>query len=241
MVTGVRGAPEADPRPAPPDSRQIGDNILSFVGNACGLYEQKDWVYIRLRGACASVCALRRAALTMRIKRKLAVLVPLLTLAAVPITRDPVRELAGHYSVTFPNALVTGEKYTSENIIEIYPVSRDAAYVRAHTEWANGHSCSLWGVAATQRDRLVYREPMNKPGAGGCVLSIRRLGGNLRMNDESDGGCQAYCGARGTFREVDLPFSSRRPITYGARLRGSWQFKEAMADWQNGRPPRETR
>ena len=166
----------------------------------------------------------------MAIDRRLAALLSLITLAAMPESRDAVASLAGRYSTTFPNGLVTGEKYTSENIVEILPVSRGAAYVRAHTEWYNGHSCGLYGVAAAEGDRLVYREPPGKYGPDHCTLSIRRIGTKLRMND--DGSCSAYCGARGTFSNVDLPFASRRRITYVARIRGSQQFKEAMAEWQ---------
>ena len=167
-------------------------------------------------------------------KLRLSILLPLLAIGAAPASVNPVKALAGRYSQTFPDAFVSGEKYTGENIVEIVPVSPRAAYVRVSTDWYNGHSCGLHGVAVAEGDRLVYHDPdtSGSPDTGQCILSIRRVGRSLRLNDEDRTGCYArYCGARGSFTNVDLPFSSRRPITYEARLRASWQFKQAMAEW----------
>lgn len=144
----------------------------------------------------------------MLVNKRLAALLPLLTLGAAPATSDPVRSLTGRYSATFPNAMVDGEKYTSENIVEIVPVSGDAAYVRVHTEWFNGHGCALWGIAAAEGNRLVYRDPdpATISGSGQCILSVRRVGSRLRLNDEDRDGCYIrYCGMRGSFQNIDLP------------------------------------
>jgi hypothetical protein len=165
---------------------------------------------------------------------RLSILLPLLAIGAAPASVDPVKAVAGRYSVTFPDAFVSGEEYTGENIVEIVPVSPRAAYVRVATDWYNGHSCSLWGVAVAEGDRLVYHDPDKDSSAdhGQCILSIRRVGRSLRLNDEDRSGCYArYCGARGSFTNVDLPFSSRRRITYEGKLKASRQFKEAMAAW----------
>ena len=168
-------------------------------------------------------------------KPRLLLLASLLAIGAAPASMDPVRSLAGRYSATFPNAMRDGEKYTGENIVEIVPVAPRAAYVRVHTDWYNGHSCSLWGVAEAEGSALVYHEADTRGHAvlGQCTLSIRRAGRSLRLNDEDGEGCyRRHCGMRGSFRNVDLPLASRRPITYGARLRRSYQFKGAMAEWQ---------
>ncbi|WP_157080956.1 hypothetical protein [Novosphingobium naphthalenivorans] len=168
--------------------------------------------------------------------KKLGIALLLLALGGGTIMVDPVTSLSGRYSKSFPNALSDGEQYLSENIVEIVPVSANAAYVRVHTEWTNGHSCSLWGIATAAGDQLVYHDLKSRdlPSYGRCVLSIRREGNQLRLNDEDNSGCYArYCGMRGSFSNIKLPFYSRRPITYLTRLRASPQFKEAMANWQS--------
>ena len=64
--------------------------------------------------------------------------------------------LAGDYKKTFPNGTIDGNKYQSEDILEIVKVSPTAAYVRTHLEFFNGHVCNIWGVAKVEGDALVY-------------------------------------------------------------------------------------
>jgi hypothetical protein len=54
--------------------------------------------------------------------------------------------------------------------------------------------------------------------------------------DDGEGTCKAYCGARGTFSGFDfIPASSKRPITYTARLRASEEYQSAIEDWKAGK------
>src|SRR5215218_7625700 len=81
-----------------------------------------------------------------------------LLLAADQPQADPAQALAGRYYSQFPNALVSGEKYTGENIVEVVQVAPRAAYVRVHLDYYNGHTCGLNGVAKSQGDALVVRD-----------------------------------------------------------------------------------
>ena len=151
-----------------------------------------------------------------------------LLLATTASTLDPAQALAGRYYRQFPDALVGGQKYTGENIIEIVPVATGAAYIRLHLDYYNGHICALSGVAEAKGAALVFDDG----GQDGdhCVLRIERSGPSLRLDDTA-GRCSDYCGARGTLTNVRLPYSSKRPIRYLARLKGSTQYRHALADW----------
>lgn len=144
--------------------------------------------------------------------------------------------LAGRYYRQFPNALVSGEKYTGENTVEIVPVAPGAAYVRIHLDYYNGHSCGIYGVAQSEGDTLVYRDP-GPPSARTegrrCELRVRRSGKSLSI-DDGEGSCLDYCGMRGTLSRVALPYGSKRPITYLGRLKSSSQYRAAVATWRGG-------
>jgi hypothetical protein len=144
-----------------------------------------------------------------------------------------VSSLAGRYSRHFNNGLVSGERYQSDDVVEIVPVDAGHAYVRFSLQFYNGHSCSLTGIARAERDELVYREPTSKQvGDTQCTISVRRRGDQLSWTD-GNGSCKAYCGARGSLTDGGLPWASRRGITYLKRLRGSSQFHDAMGEWHS--------
>ena len=145
-----------------------------------------------------------------------------------------VSSLAGRYSAHFKNALVSGERYDSDDVVEIVPVDAGHAYVRFSLEFYNGHSCALTGIARAERDELVYREPASKQiGDQQCTISLRRRGAKLTWTD-GNGSCRAYCGARGSLTDGSLPWASRRNIAYLKRLRGSSEFRDAMSEWRSG-------
>lgn len=144
---------------------------------------------------------------------------------------SPVSQLSGRYSHRFQNGLVTGERYTSEDIVEIVPVDAAHAYVRMELAFFNGHSCSLAGIARAEGSTLVYHEPAEEGvGSEQCVLTLKRDGTKLRWSD-ADGSCHSHCGARGSMNG-DLPWASKRPITYLPRLRGSSEYREALDAWR---------
>ena len=163
---------------------------------------------------------------------------PLLLAGAAAIAPDPVRTLAGRVSRQFPDGLIDGTRYTGEDIAELVPVATNAAYVRVHLDYANGHQCDIAGVARAEGGRLVYHDP-SPPIAGTtpCTLSIARVGRSLAI-DDAGGSCSSYCGARGTLSAVAIPWASHRPITYLTRLRASSRYRDALTEWRTGKPVR---
>ena len=153
--------------------------------------------------------------------------------ATAPVSDDPVKSLAGRYYKQFADGLVTGEKYTGEDIVEIVPVGRDAAYVRIHLDYYNGHQCGIYGVARAEGDALVYRARKTPYEDQPCVLTVRKSGKSLSI-DDGNSTCSGYCGARGTLSNVEVPWSSKRPIRYLARLKHSPRYRQALAAWDNG-------
>ncbi len=156
-----------------------------------------------------------------------------LLLTGATAASSPVAALAGRYSWHFQNALVSGESYPSDDVVEIVPVDATHAYVRFTLNFYNGHSCALAGIAAAEGSKLVYREPADRADDDRCTLSIRRDGAELRWDDR--GSCKPYCGARGSFVTGDLPWSSRRAIRYLPRLKASSEYRNALIEWRTGR------
>lgn len=145
----------------------------------------------------------------------------------------PVQALAVRYSSHFRNGLVDGSGYWSDNVVEVVPVDATHAYVRFDLQFYNGHSCTLAGVAEAKGSTLVYVEPADKVLTDSrCTLTIQRQGAKLHWNDE--GSCKAYCGARGSFLNDDLPWASKRPISYLPRLKGSSEYRTALTEWRTG-------
>jgi hypothetical protein len=154
-----------------------------------------------------------------------------LAIAATQASTDPAQDLAGRYYDQFKDALVTGDKYTGEDIVEIAPIQPGAAFVRIHLDYYNGHSCDLSGVAQSQAGALVYRDPTPQYDGGTCIHRLRRNGRSLSI-DDNGGTCSGYCGARGSLTNVTVPFSSKRPIRYLTRLKASEEYRDALAEWR---------
>ncbi|HYX46126.1 MAG TPA: hypothetical protein VE820_04830 [Sphingomicrobium sp.] len=157
-------------------------------------------------------------------------LIPL-CLATTRASTDPAQNLAGRYYAQFKDALVTGEKYIGEDIVEIVPVAPGSAYVRIHLDYYNGHTCGIFGVAQSQAAALVYRDPTPQYDGGTCTLRLERNGRSLSI-DDNGGSCSGYCGARGSLSKVTVPYSSKRPIRYLARLKASEEYRDALAEWR---------
>jgi hypothetical protein len=151
--------------------------------------------------------------------------------AATPRSVDPATALAGRYDAEFPDGLTSGETYTGRDVVEVVLVASRAAYLRFHLDFYNGHICSLSGIAKAEGDALVLRQAAEIAGGSGCTLTVRRAGKTLAWSDPANG-CQSYCGIRGSFMSGAVPWASRQPITYLARLKGSRQYRAALSAWQ---------
>ncbi len=136
----------------------------------------------------------------------------------------------GVYKARFANELVSGEKFQSENILELVRVADDAMYFRTHLEFYNGHICDLWGKATYRSTGMfVFEEPPVAGDEGTCRLEIEVAKDEIRLID-LDGKCrEAHCGARGSFSGTAFPRTARRTIRYLDKLKASQEFKDAMA------------
>ena len=169
---------------------------------------------------------------TRRLPARLALAaLALATSASAARCEDAAQALSGRYGEHFANGDVDGRAYDSDDVVEIVPVGQGAAYLRIELAFFNGHTCSLSGIGAAGGQRLVYEsaEP-DMPGAPPCVLTVSRDGATLLIDDGES--CKAHCGERGSLSNVTLPFASRRPIRYMARLKASREFTDALKAWQ---------
>ena len=155
------------------------------------------------------------------------------TMAHVAMGR-PVAEqnqLSGRYSTHFQNGDVSGDTYWSDNVLEVVPVSAEAAYLRIETQFFNGHMCSLSGIGRMEGEALVYQEPPFMAGEKPCRLTLRRTGKDVVLQD-TDSACRVgHCGARGSFNGQTFPLSSHRAITYLPRLKASREYQAALKAW----------
>jgi hypothetical protein len=139
---------------------------------------------------------------------------------------------AGVYKVRFRNELVDGTAFESENILEVVPVADDAAYVRLHLEFYNGHMGALSGIARVGKNSLIYDD--GEVGAEHCVLELVWTADKVvtRADYEKTPGCRNYHGARGSLDRQEFPLSGRRTIRYMQRLKDSREFKAAMESYR---------
>jgi len=139
--------------------------------------------------------------------------------------------IAGVYKEQFQNAFVNGEKYQSEDVLEVVPVDSDAAYVRMDLEFSNGHSGRIYGIATYGRNSLIYDN--GKGGDEHCVVEYVWSSDSIvtRADYEKTPGCSFYHGARGTLDGAKFSVKKRRDIGYMSRVKNSKEFKEAMQEY----------
>ncbi len=141
-------------------------------------------------------------------------------------------QVVGVYKHRFSNSDVSGDKFTSENIFELVKLSPKAAYFRIHSEFYNGHTCNLSGVADLEADALTYHGPPDFEGHP-CVLKFAVNKQGIITNDVG-GVCHlTSCGARGGYGDgthVDYPFTAKRNIRYKAIILKSQEYAQAVKE-----------
>ena len=136
--------------------------------------------------------------------------------------------VAGRYTKSVRSGFVSGEKYRTDNVLEIVKVSPTSAYIRTRLEFFNGHACVMWGVADIEGDAFVYKGDPNAAGKP-CVLSLKFARGRVVFEDK-DGACRDTCGMRGGYDGQVFELKTRRPIRYMQRLLASQQYLDAIKE-----------
>jgi hypothetical protein len=150
---------------------------------------------------------------------------------------EAIKRYEGVYKTRFSNSTVQGEKFESEDILEIASYAEDKVYFRLHLEFYNAHLCGLYGIATYEHGAFVFRDP-SEDLESACVLTIRLGQDNVALED-ADGGCRSYyCGARGAFSGESFPSKSRRPIGYMKRLKASHEYSEAVDNFKKAAAPK---
>ena len=105
-------------------------------------------------------------------------------------------EVAGVYKVQFQNGNVNGDKYQSEDVLEVVPIDDHAAYVRMDVEFFNGHSGRISGIATYGDNSLIYDN--GQKGEDRCVVEYVWSSDKVITKADYDKtpGCRSYHGAR---------------------------------------------
>jgi hypothetical protein len=157
-------------------------------------------------------------------------------IAAIPAMAADVDidKIAGVYKKQFKNGNISGDKYHSEDILEIVKVSPTTAYVKTHLEFFNGHVCNIQGVADLEGAALVFHGPDTIEGKP-CELRVQVERGKITLND-NDGYCAiGTCGNRGMYNGTVFELKRRRTIRYMDILLKSDDYKTAIAE-HDGKP-----
>lgn len=145
---------------------------------------------------------------------------------------DP-SSVAGVYKHSFDNGDVEGDRYRSEDILELVTVSPKTVYFRTRLEFFNGHECALSGIADVEGAALVFHDPQADYQGRHCVLRIEKTAAALAFREgDATWTCKnEYCGERGAFEGEDFALRERRTIRYMARLLASQEYREAVSSY----------
>lgn len=149
---------------------------------------------------------------------------------AQPPADQLIGEIEGVYKHRFQNGLVTGEKYQSEDVVEIVRYDATRIYVRAELQFFNGHQCSISGIATYDGGKFVYDAPSPDPDTPACHFQVGADSKAITFRDP-DGACRfSRCGARGGLDGYTIARDSKRRIRYMDRLRNSAEYKQAVSE-----------
>jgi len=151
-----------------------------------------------------------------------------------------MREIDGVYKHRFQNTMAVpgqaDQTYESEDIVELLPYDDKHLYLRAHLEFANGHTCDIAGMAGYEHGAFVYHDPAAPPPRErACALRLHVTDKKLVLTDretpDAEASCRAYCGARGDL-DYEIGREARSEIRYVERLKKSKAYRQAVQDLQ---------
>ena len=142
-----------------------------------------------------------------------------------------LEELEGLYKYSFPNMLMDGTEYQSENRLLLFQTAPNAFYFNTHIDAANGHSCDLSGIV--ERDlsapqNLVYTAPSLDDKT--CTFTIEIGFDELAFFDK-DGVCRTTaCGMRGMLEEVKFKYNTRESVS-SDEIKQSEDFQRVTTEY----------
>lgn len=151
-----------------------------------------------------------------------------------------MHEIDGVYKHRFKNTMAVARQadqtYESEDIVEVLPYDDKHLYLRAHLEFANGHTCDIAGMAGYEHGAFVYHDPTPpQPRERACALRLHVTDKKLVLTDretpDAEATCRAYCGARGDL-DYEIGRDARSEIRYVERLKKSKAYRQAVQDLQ---------
>jgi hypothetical protein len=157
-----------------------------------------------------------------------------------PTAAELMHQIDGVYKHRFQNTMaVPGQAdqiYASEDIVELLPYDDRHLYLRAHLEFANGHTCEIAGIAGYEHGAFVYHDPTPpQPRERACALRLHVTDKKLVLTDretpDAEATCRAYCGARGDL-DYEIGREARGEIRYAERLKKSKAYRQAVQDLQ---------
>jgi hypothetical protein len=157
-----------------------------------------------------------------------------------PTPLELMHQIDGIYTHRFKNTMaVPGQAdatYDSEDVVELLPYDDRHLYLRAHLEFANGHTCHIAGMAGYEHGAFIYRDPTPpQPGERACALRLHVIDKTLVLTDretpDAEATCRAYCGARGDL-DYEIGREERREIRYGDQLKKSKEYRQAVRELQ---------
>ena len=144
-----------------------------------------------------------------------------------------LKRVAGVYKDHFQNGDVDGDKFNSENILEVVPVDKNAAYVRMHLEFYNGAMEDFYGIAAFDGySSLIYDN--GEDGKDHCVVEFTWSKDfvTTTFDISKTPGCTYYTIPRGSIDGARFEMKRKKVIRYIQRIKNSKEFKKAMELYQ---------
>ena len=146
-----------------------------------------------------------------------------------------IDRVAGRYSHRFTEHMMDGETYAAADSLRIVRHGRSSAYFETFLSFANGHSCSLSGIANVEAGALVYRQA--NTGSGACEFTMRVVGGKVVFADKGFGCSTQYCGMRGSLDGASFDLAWRRADRGLRNLYRSQSYRDAVGAHGRRRKP----
>lgn len=139
-----------------------------------------------------------------------------------------ISQIDGVYKHRFQNGNVAGDRYQSEDILEIVRVTDNVIYFKSSLDFFNGHTCHIYGIAKYTKDKsFTFNDNKDTSVDAGCILKIIPNANGIKF--ETQYSCNEYCGTRGILNGTTFKAKERRKIRYMKLLTNSEDYKNSVA------------